>query len=64
MELFAGEANVWRAVSEAGFPAARADLTDCAADPSMCKQNPMDILSSAGFAHPGFTRLRGLNHEC
>lgn len=55
LELFAGAANVWRAVSQS-YPAARADLTynqeQCGAG-AQFKQNPMDILSSSGMAFPG-----------
>ena len=49
MEMFAGTANVWRAVSQT-YPAARVDLTYYKGDPG--KQNPMDIMTSAGFATP------------
>jgi hypothetical protein len=55
LEVFAGVANVWRAVSTT-YPAARVDLTYCADDPNF-KQNPMNILSSAGFAFPSGTNL-------
>lgn len=49
VEMFAGTANVWRAVSQT-YPAARVDLTYYKGDPG--KQNPMDIMTSAGFATP------------
>ena len=52
VELFAGVGNVWRAVSESGYPAARADLAYYEVEEGYeNKQNPMDILSSAGFAN-------------
>ena len=50
LEMFAGAANVWRAVSET-YVAARVDLTYADGGPSL-KQNPMDFLSSAGYALP------------
>ena len=49
VEMFAGVGNVWRAVSQS-YPAARVDLTYYQPDSSDFKQNPMDFLSSAGFA--------------
>ena len=48
MEMFAGQANVWRAVSTK-YPAARLDYEY---DPQRWKafrQSPMDILSNAGW---------------
>lgn len=62
LEVFAGVANVWRAVSSS-YPAARVDLTYCEDDPNF-KQNPMNILSSAGFAIPSSTNLVSIEgHE-
>lgn len=50
IEMFAGEANCWRAVQTA-YPAARIDVNyDTAPHGSPMKQSPMDFLSSAGFA--------------
>ena len=57
VEFYAGVGNVWKAVSESGFPAARADVAYCDTPPSSMKQNPMDILSSAGFASFGCSIL-------
>ena len=51
MELYAGAANVWRAVSQS-YPAVRADLTYGSSSQPESKQNPMDVLTSAGFAIP------------
>lgn len=52
LEMFAGAANVWRAVTQS-YPAARVDIEyfNEATQPTM-KQNPMNILTSAGFALP------------
>ena len=47
VELFAGVANVWRCVS-CSYPAARVDIEYCK---GTTKQNPMDILTSAGWAN-------------
>lgn len=53
IEMFAGEANCWKAVSTA-YPAARVDVNYDKAPPSCSKasmrQSPMDFLSSPGFA--------------
>jgi hypothetical protein len=51
MELYAGAANVWRAVSQS-YPSVRADLTYGSSSQPESKQNPMDVLTSAGFAIP------------
>ena len=52
-EFFAGQANVWRAVSEV-YPAARVDLDY--SDPTYVeKMNPMNFLSSPGFASLDFS---------
>ena len=51
MELYAGAANVWRAVSRS-YPAVRADLTYASSSQPELKQNPMDVLTSSGFAMP------------
>ena len=51
-EFFAGQANVWRAVSQV-YPAARVDLDY--SDPTYVeKMNPMDFLSCPGFASLDF----------
>ncbi len=55
IELFAGQANCWRAVSTE-YPSARVDLDYFKVTPGSKeakKQNPMDILSSAGLAFFG-----------
>ena len=49
VEFFAGQANVWRAVSDSGVPSARVDLTYGTGSQNF-KQDPMDILSNAGWA--------------
>ena len=52
IEMFAGEANCWRAVTTA-FPAARVDVNYFKPTPATkeaMQQNPMDFLSSPGFA--------------
>jgi hypothetical protein len=51
IELYAGAANVWRAVSQS-YPSVRADLTYGSSSQPESKQNPMDVLTSAGFAIP------------
>lgn len=55
-EFFAGQANVWRVISEK-YPAARVDLDY--SDPEYIgnnKMNPMNFLSC-----PGFAKLDGTN---
>ena len=48
VEYFAGQANVWRAVSQE-YPAARVDMDY--SDPTYReKMNPMNFLSSPGYA--------------
>ena len=54
IEFYAGVGNVWRAVSTSGFPSARVDLSYHEEQNMSVKQNPMDILSSAGFAFFGY----------
>lgn len=52
IEMFAGEANCWRAVTTA-FPAARVDVNYFKPTPGTkeaMQQNPMDFLSSPGLA--------------
>lgn len=55
VEFYAGVGNVWQAVSESGYPAARVDVQYHETPSNHLKQNPMDILSSAGFANFGCT---------
>lgn len=50
IELFAGVANVWGAVTRQGYKGARVDIEYHTPEPTTSKQNFMDILSSAGFA--------------
>ena len=75
IEFFAGQANVWRAVSSR-YKAARVDLSYEPYEEPKYKavkrgkmlQNPMDILSDAGFAmlsfqHAGTLTLANALHR-
>ena len=63
MELYAGAANVWRAVSQS-YPAVRADLTYASTSQPEFKQNPMDVLTSAGFAIPSCILMVMICESC
>ena len=58
IELFAGAANTWKAVSACSYPACRLDLEYYVERREPVKQNPMDVLSSAGWAKHGRVGLR------
>ena len=62
VELFAGVANVWRCVSHS-YAAARVDIDYNKQDKYCSKQNPMDILTSAGWSKLSYNHNRpAANH--